>query len=50
MDSLINLIVKLIKSIFQVSMENPIEESEEMIDVTEKYFDNPDDIFSDSDW
>jgi len=49
MSSLIELIVKIFKAIFQVSMENPIEEKEEMKDVGET-FDNPDDYFSASDW
>jgi hypothetical protein len=31
-------------------MENPYEEKEEMFDVGEKEFDNPDDAFSPSDW
>jgi len=47
---LIDLIVGLFKSIFQVNMENPIKESEEMYDYAETSFEHPDDVFSDSDW
>ena len=47
---LVKLIVGLFKSIFEVNMNNPYEEKEEMIDVSETNIDNPDDIFDDSDW
>jgi len=47
---LIELIVGLLKTIFSVSMQNPIEVTEEMNDVGTTDFDNPDDMFSPSDW
>jgi hypothetical protein len=50
MGAIIKLIIGIFKSIFEVNMENPYEESEEMIDVSEKTFDNPDAVFTDSDW
>jgi len=47
---LLQLILGLFKSVFEVSMENPIERKETMKDVGETQFDNPDDYFLDSDW
>jgi len=48
--AIISLIIGLFKAIFSVSMDNPIEETEEMNDVGNTVFDNPDDAFNDSDW
>lgn len=47
---LVDLIVGLVKAIFSVSMDNPIEKKEEMTDVGHEALDNPDDIFCPSDW
>jgi len=47
---LVNLILGIIKSIFSEYVEHPVEKREELIDVSETNIDNPDDIFSDTDW
>jgi len=46
---IIELIIGIFKALFSVSMENPIEETQEGIYVGTK-FENPDDYFSPSDW
>jgi len=43
-------LIELIKAFFSVCMENPIEVKEEMKDVGHKALENPDSIFTNSDW
>jgi len=47
---LIELVVGFFKVIFSISMEHPYEEKEEMYDVGNTTFDNPDDVFCNTDW
>ena len=47
---LVELVVGLFKAIFSVSMNNPIEKTDRMIDVGHPVYNSPDDIFSPEDW
>jgi hypothetical protein len=48
--AIVELIVGIFKSIFEVSMEHPIDQTEGVRDVGKSHTDNPDDMFCPADW
>jgi len=47
---LVDLVVGIFKALFEVSMDHPVEQKEEVRDVGRAMPDDPDDLFSPADW